>query len=283
MKKLVCIFVLVLLLIPLQTVAAKGRSENSIRLYADQVSGANDIEAAIIAVTADGKRPGTVILDGWHGPFIFSGEDRTINIFVSNLKIRGENQAILQNCASGLFFDTFPVHDIAVENISFHCEVDGVIVPGTVQNVSLRNNVFQASNFGVGVGGASSGWVITDNQIQADNGIMLEGVSNSTITNNRITAINAVMLVNSSGCTVRNNALQGEFLGVSLEQGAWQNQVQANWISGVSMGGIHLDLGVYDNLVVGNKVRCGPGLTCLVIDAAPEAMEANQIEGNRFY
>ena len=53
MKKLVCIFVLVLLLIPLQTVAAKGRSENSIRLYADQVSGANDIEAAIIEVTAD--------------------------------------------------------------------------------------------------------------------------------------------------------------------------------------------------------------------------------------
>jgi len=282
MKKLVCLFLLVLLLIPLQTVSANGRSENSIRLYADQVTGANDIEAAILQVTADGKRAGTVILDGWHGPFVFSGDDRSINIFVSNLKIRGVNQAILQNCADGLFFDNFPIHDILVENITFLCEADGVVAPGSFLNVTLRKNVFQASNFGIGVGGASSGWVITDNQIQADNGILLEGVSNSSIANNRITAINAVMLVKTSGSMVRNNDLQAADLGISLEQGAWQNQIQANLIRGVSQSGIHLELGVHDNLVVGNKVRCGPGLTCLVIDASAETLEVNKIEGNRF-
>jgi hypothetical protein len=56
--------------------------QNVETLTANQVVGANDIEAAIQRATLEGTRPGTVILDGRNGPFVYTVDDRSINIFL---------------------------------------------------------------------------------------------------------------------------------------------------------------------------------------------------------
>ena len=97
------------------------------------MSSAVDIEAAIIQATAEGTRQGMVTLDGKKGAFVFTGEDRSVNIFVSNLTLRGVNQPVIQNCDDGLFFDNFPLENVQVEGITFLCSGDGVEASGSFQ------------------------------------------------------------------------------------------------------------------------------------------------------
>jgi hypothetical protein len=73
-------------------------------------------------------------------------DDKSLNIFVSNLTLRGINQAIIDPCDDGLFFDDFPLHDILVEGITFLCTGDGVEATGTFKGVTLRDNFFLARN-----------------------------------------------------------------------------------------------------------------------------------------
>ena len=117
MKRVIFFLIIVLPFIPLGSVFADSQTPSTITLTAGQVSSAVDIEAAIIGATARGTRPGTVILDGQNGPFVLTGDDRSMNIFVSNLTLRGVNQAVIKNCDDGLFFDSFPLKHILVEGV----------------------------------------------------------------------------------------------------------------------------------------------------------------------
>ena len=59
-------------LVPHKPISADWTSfQNALTLTADQVDSASDIEAAIKSATAEGKRPGTVILDGRDGAFAY--------------------------------------------------------------------------------------------------------------------------------------------------------------------------------------------------------------------
>ena len=282
MKLLSFSLIFVLLFFPLQSASAANTTKNVITLNAGQVDSADDIEAAIIRATAQGARPGTVILDGRSGPFVFSGLDRSLNIFVSNLVLRGVNQAVIKNCDDGLYFDDFPLAHILVEGIAFFCNGNGVVATGAFQDVTLRNNIFQAVNSGISTGGLSSEWLITGNLIQAGtDGIHMAGAEKVVVSNNHLSGFIGISLLQSSQFQVRGNAIQAAYQGVLIGQESWKNRVQANTVLGVSASGIALEPGVTGNWVLANRVVCAPGASCLTIDALPEVAEVNKIAGNQ--
>ena len=283
MKPAISFLVLFLLLVPLQSVSAdRGSKQNVITLTADQIDSADDIEAAIISATAQGTRPGTVILDGRNGAFVFTRDDRSLNIFVSNLTLRGVNQAMIENCDDGLFFDNFPLKNILVEGIAFFCTGDGVDSIGAFENVTLRNNIFRAGLSGINMDRPSSDWLITDNLIQADRyGIAITGANNFVITDNHISGNVGIFLQQCSQFHVRKNAIHASEQGVLLAQESWKNMVQTNTILGVNHSGIALESGVTSNWILANRVLCAPGRSCLTVEATPEAAEMNTIAGNR--
>jgi nitrous oxidase accessory protein NosD len=253
-------------------------------LTAEYVDGANDIEAAIEQATARGTRYGTVILDGSEGAFTFTDLDKSINIYVSSLTLRGTNQAVIKNCDDGLFFDALsnPPKNILVEGIAFLCAGDGVEAGGAFQNVTLRNDMFKAGNNGITIAGASSGWLISGNVIEAEaDGIVANGAKNMVISNNHVSGFNGISLPRCAQFQVRQNAIQAKHQGVLLSQEAWKNMVQANTIIGVSQAGIALEPGVTGNRVLGNRVLCAPGANCSTTRAGPGAMEMNTITGNQ--
>ncbi len=62
----------------------------------------------IKTATANGARPGMVILDGLKRPSILITDDRSINIFVSDLALHDVDNAIISACDYGLFLTIFP-------------------------------------------------------------------------------------------------------------------------------------------------------------------------------
>lgn len=282
MKLITGILVFILCIVPFQSVSAKSLPKNVITLTSGEVDSADDIEAAILSVTANGTRPGTVILDGHNGAFLFIGDDRSLNIFVSSLTLRGVNQAVIENCDDGLFFDDFPLKHILVEGIAFLCTGDGIEATGAFQDVTLRNNMFWARNNGIGMSGPSSGWLIKDNLIQAyGDGIWMTGVENAVITNNYLSGNIGIVLMRCSQLQVRRNTIQATNQGVLLGQEAWENMVQANTVLGVSAAGIALEQGVVSNRILANRVTCAAGMSCLTVDALPEVAASNKIAGNK--
>ena len=281
MKRIIFFLIIVLPFIPLQSVFADSQTPSTITLTAGQVSSAVDIEAAIISATARGTRPGTVILDGQKGPFVLTADDRSVNIFVSNLTLRGVNQAVIKNCDDGLFFDSFPLKHILVEGIMFLCTGDGVEATGVLRDVTLQNNVFQAANNGIGAGGYSSGWVIAGNLILAGgDGIRMTGAERAVISSNHVSANTGIVLLQCSQSQVHHNAVQATYQGVLLGQESWNNLAQANTILGVSAAGIALEPGVAGNTVAANKVQCALGVNCQTVDASAEIAKRNTIGGN---
>ena len=274
---------IVSLLFPFQLIANPvGSKQNVIRLTASQVTSAIDIEAAIRSATADGSRSGTVILDGRDGPFLLTGVDRSVNIFVSNLTLRGEYGAAVRGCDDGLFFDDFPLKHIVVSEITFLCIGDGLEASGTFQDVILQNNIFQTGKNGIIVSGGSSKWTIKDNLVQAGlDALQLTAVENSVITGNHLSGNIAVGLFQGSKNLVRDNAIQADYQGILLGMETWKNNVLENTILGVSAAGIALEPGVTGNRVMANKVLCAPEATCLTVDAGADVLEMNTIAGNR--
>jgi len=286
MKPAIISLVFVLLLLPLQPVSAGWDSKQAvITLTADQVDGANDIEAAIISATAEGARSGTVILDGRNGAFIFTDIDRSLNIFVSNLTLRGVNRAMIENCDDGLFFDSFPLKNILVEGIAFFCTGDGVDgweIGSGFERVTLRDNLFRAGSNGINMGGTSNDWLIIGNVIEADHdGIVIIGGKKVIITSNHISGHVGISLQGCTQSQIRKNTLHGSHQGVLLAQESWKNMVQMNTIWGVSHSGIALEPGVANNRILTNRIACAPDTSCLAVDATPEVAENNTIAGNR--
>jgi hypothetical protein len=282
MKPVTCFLVLVLLAFPFQSASAKSLSKNVVTLTAGEVDSADDIEAAINNITLNGTRPGTVILDGQDGAFLFTGDDRSLNIFVSSLTLRGINQAVIENCDDGLFFDDFPLKHILVEGIAFLCTGDGLEASGVFQDVTLRNNFFWARNNGIGMGGHSKEWLIEGNYIQAGwDGISMTGAVNVVITNNYLSGNIGIVLMGCSQLQVRRNTIQAMYQGVLLGQESWENLAQANTILGVTIAGISLEHGVVGNRILANRVMCASGMTCLTVEALPDVVESNKIAGNK--
>ena len=282
MKLAIGTLILVLSIFPFQKASAATLEDDTVTITAGVVDSADDIEAAIIKATNSGSRPGTVILDGQNGNFIFTGDDRSLNIFVSSLILRGINQAAIVNCDDGLFFDDFPLENILIEGITFLCTGDGVEATGTFEDVTLSDNIFIARNNGIGMAGNSSGWLINENLIQADgDGIWISGADNVVINKNIISANNGIGLMSCSQMKVRRNTIQAVDQGVLLRQESWKNIVQANAILGVSEAGISLEPGVVANRIITNRVTCAPEMPCLTVEALPEVAGSNKIVGNK--
>jgi len=284
MKLTSVLLVLAVLLVPYQTGnAGSGPNSNVVTIYADQVTSAVDIEAAINTATAQGTRPGTVILDGSKGPFILTADDKSINIFASNLNLRGKNNAIVSGCDDGLFFDDFPLGHILIEQIAFLCTGDGIDAPVAFDNVIIRNNLFQAGGSGIIIDGPSSNWTISNNIIVArDNGIWVMRGKQITISNNHLASkTTGINLQATSTIRVRNNAINADQQGVSIDKVGRENVVQRNSILGVQAAGIVLTPGVVGNRVLANKVLCDIGATCLTVSADDATSEINIIAGNR--
>lgn len=282
MKRAASILILFLLFIPLQTAAGYSLDNKAVTLTAKQVDGAEDIEAAIQQATQGGTRRGTVTLDGRDGAFVFTGSDRSINIFVSNLTLLGANQAVIQNCDDGLFFDDFPLKNILVEGIAFLCAVDGLEAVGSFQNVTLRSNMFQAGGSGIVLAGASSGWLVTGNVIQAGtDGIALTGVQKMVVSANHVSGAVGISMQGCDQSQARQNAIQARQQGVLLGQGATRNIVQANTITSPTQAGIALEPGASGNRVLSNRVLCAFEAKCQAVRAAASELEMNTIRGNQ--
>ncbi|OGO27469.1 MAG: hypothetical protein A2136_01000 [Chloroflexi bacterium RBG_16_54_11] len=95
MKPATILIIFILLFLPFQPAAAKKPAQNEIRITASEVDDANDIEEAIRRATGEGSHEGSVVLDGRNGAFVFTDRDKSINIFVSELTMRGENNATI--------------------------------------------------------------------------------------------------------------------------------------------------------------------------------------------
>ncbi len=271
-------------LIPIRPEAKWESDPNSLTLTASQVTSAVDIEGAINEATSRGTRAGTLVLDGREGPFIFSGDDRTINIFVSNLNLIGVNQAVIRGCDGGLFFDDFPTRNILVEGIEFDCKGNGVVTSSSIQTVVLRNNIFRTAQAALSLGGALSDWLITLNWLETGggSGIEISGEgSKILIVNNHITGIDGIALRDCSGVTIRKNILHVNYDGITLFQGTTKNLIERNTIQGVYRYGIFLVLGVEGNQVLDNLIFCKPKYECLTIYAPDQTAEMNTIRGNR--
>jgi hypothetical protein len=218
----------------------------TVELTGDDVTSAADIEAAIERATAGGTEPGIVILDGSVAPFEYTNGDRSININVSDLTLRGINSARIRNCGDGLFFDPVPVSDILIEGIVFNCSSNGIAWNGLGprERVTVQDNVIQGDASGIVIGD-SLDWNITRNII----------ISSLAI---------GVDLVGGADAKVINNLLIG-LVGVRLEfdpvvvglTSPTKHRIVKNRIEALEIG-IRLDDAAFENLAAENRICLHP-------------------------
>jgi hypothetical protein len=261
MKPLATLIVCLLFLASIgQTSPAIGAAPGKVVLTADMVQSAPDIEAAILVATDGGTHPGVVILDGQKGSFNYAPDalDVDINIWVSDLTLRGINQAKLHG--GGISLDGMLLSNIVIEGLSIQCPADCITSPdGLHQNVKVRNNRIEAPNFGIAVGPGAADWLIEKNRITAGN--------------------IAVQLLSTTGIKVVNNQLSAGVWGVTLESACHKNQIIANSIVDVQAGGIALGPESLENKVHANRVTCAPEAPACVI-VYDEGTD-NRIKGNK--
>ena len=115
MRPFAILISLLLLFIPTGFGSATGKLPTGvIVLTADQVHTAGDIEYAFHQATGWGTHPGMVVLDGSRGIFQYDsayGQDFDINIFYSDLRLRGENNAVSYRPEDSLVLD-LPTSDL---------------------------------------------------------------------------------------------------------------------------------------------------------------------------
>jgi parallel beta-helix repeat protein len=285
MKALSILLTIVALLVSGEVAsAANDQATNVVVLTADQVHTAIDIENAFHQATAQGTRPGIVILDGSRGPFIYDpdyGKDFDLNFFYSNLTLMGQNNAIMMG-GGGIYMDTTPMENITIKDLTMVCPVDCLgSWGGPHRNVILSGNRLIAANLGIQVVRTDS-WVIQQNTVQAGLiAIQLIETSQIVLQNNRLAGETPIEMDKSTQCTLIGNSLLGKLYGISLTNLSADNQVVANTITGVQIAGINLDEGTQGNYVVANRVKCGQGIACQAVDAQGTAQEYNIIRGNR--
>lgn len=253
-----------------------------VTLTAEDVRTAQDIEAAMHVATQWGSRPGTVILDGSQGPFVYTiaeANDYTINIFYPNLSLVGSNGAVFPY-SQGIFFDDLPADHILIKNLTMHCETDCIVSWGNHWDVQIQNVRLYGSGIGIQVA-QTDGWSILRSTIQGGwTAVHVLEASNISIVGNQLSGFIPVLLQNSHNSQVKLNTLAGSWQGVLLTAPSSYNRVIANSISGVEQSGVSLEEGTFGNRVIDNVVSCAPGVECLTVSADGSAAELNKIFGN---
>jgi hypothetical protein len=138
----------------------------TVTLTANDVSGAPDIEAAIVSATNNGSEPGTVILDCSEGPFTYTDPDRSINISVSDLTLRGKKGAVITNCNDPVFFEPRNISNVQILGIGFIG--DGQVRErngAAPKQVTFRNNLIKTTAGSGILGSDYAGWKIICNTI----------------------------------------------------------------------------------------------------------------------
>jgi len=264
--------------------ALPGKAANEVVLNAKQVNSARDIEAAIDTATDHGTRPGVVTLDGRQGRFEYTGDDRSINIYYSNVTLRSLNEAIISNCADGVFFDNVTAHNVTVEGLVFFCTGCGVAANnlGPHHHAVIRNNFFRTGSFPIEILQGDD-WTITGNRLEThSDGIHLYETGGTTIRNNNIQAYVGVLLYHSGyDNTVSNNVITATWQGVVLSGKTLRNKVTANKMFHIQDAGIAFTDIVTWNQVTGNQVTCSPEAECVAVRADPINYEQNKIVGNK--
>jgi hypothetical protein len=187
-------------------------SPNVVVISAAQVTGANDIEFAIEVATDNGTRPGTVILDARDGDFVYTGADRSINIYSAGVTLRSENGARIANCDDGVFFDNFTTSRVTIEGIEFDCSGVGIIAPwGTHEHLTIRDNKI-ISPVGISLHQIQGAKMIGNNIIAEWRGISLDpGTNDNKIISNVISGV--------------------QQSGIYLGEGVFGNKVHGNKVS----------------------------------------------------
>jgi parallel beta-helix repeat protein len=275
--------VLFLALLPVLMGATPAPPQGEVVLTARDVVSAIDIEQAIKVATNYGTRPGLVTLDARDGPFTYDHPDKSINIFYSDVTLRSLNGATFTNCVDGVYFDDFPLHDVAIRGITFHCTSGGIAISmarNECRRVMIQDNTLDVQGGGVTVTRGRDVAIIK-NVMRGADPVVLFRSTGVRILGNDLRGNVAVRLDGSDGNQITGNRIEARESGVVLREGSDDNKVDGNRISGVQLAGIVLQRDSSTNKVHGNKVRCASGTTCLAVDASPAAWEANQISGNK--
>ncbi len=252
-------------------------------LTADEVTSATDIEAALDKATDSGAHPGLVVLDSSKGDFVYTGDDRSINIHYSNITLRGKHRPKITNCGDGVFFDETDFSNVVIAGITFVCEGLGVAAnnAGKHNRVIVKNNSFTTGSFAIEVLGAN-GWMIANNRISSgSDAIRIYKTQRANIIHNQLAGLTGVDLSDSSKVRVVNNRITARTQGVLLGENALNNSVISNRVLKVESAGITFGAVISGNRVLANLVSCAPGFACKAVDASPEMYLTNKILGNR--
>ncbi len=266
--------------------APMSKVPSEVVLDASQVTSARDIEAAIDTATAFGTRPGIVTLDGSKGKFEYTGLDRSINLYYSNITIRSFNWATIGNCDDGVFFDDVTANNILIEGVELVClNGHSVYAPflGQHHNVVLRNNYLESGTAPVIDILQGDYWTITGNQIYSlGTGIYLNETGGTLIRDNRIQANLGIVLYNSGyDNKVTNNQIIGFWQGVVLSGKTLGNTITNNTLHRIQDAGILFTDIVAGNRVTGNRISCWTDVPCTTVVAEAINYEQNRIVNNK--
>lgn len=229
----------------LATFATPTYAEKAV-LTADTVTSATDIEDAIAAATKSGSEPGIVILDGSHGNFNFTGDDKSINLIFSKVALFGVNSAKITNCDDGLVFDSAsPLSDISIQNITFECLGNGITdlnLPNLRKNVFVHRNTFKVPKNGIYIHNADN-WNIMGNDIQ---------VGTRLIPGDTTTVI-SIYFGNGTNSNIISNTLSG-YDGIHLDMESSKNNIVNNKICIYNSPGVLLDNTTSYNNIIVNKI-----------------------------
>ena len=284
MKK-IALLLSIAMLVTLGNAPLRG-SNTEVILNASQVTSASDIEAAIETATNNGTRPGIVTLDSRKGDFTYTADDRSINIYYSNITLRSKNGAVITNCGDGVFFDDVVTDNIVIEGIRFVGENGVIAAFGTHRNVTIRDNVFIANSYAIGARGAD-GWVITGNHAVGNATViqLLESTETRIADNSLVGSSQGldIFLEKSDGNTISHNMIVNGWQGVLMGWGSSGNRVTNNRIYLVQQSGISFEGDNEYNSVLANKVSCQPNAECQVVNVGdPPLSPTNKVHGNRF-
>lgn len=271
----------ILLLMVILAMMVGARPMTTITLTAADVSSAGDIEVALRQATDNGMHFGAVVLDASGGDFVYSGDDRSINIYLSNAILVSRNGAVIANCADGIFFNGLPADNVTIQGITFRCSTNGVISADYRHSgVRILDNTFEVAEFGIGVGMAQD-WKITGNHISAATPIQLgEGSSGVKIADNTLDGTIGIYLQNADENQIQGNKIRAEWQGVLLGFGSSRNKINANQLSGMENAAFSWEGENHGNKIHGNRAACQSGAACVLINALEQFRVSNKFSGN---
>ena len=208
----------------------ENNAGNKITLTASMVTSAIDIENAIQTVTRQGARPGTIILDGSEGPFVYSGPDRSINLFYPNLTLRGVNAAHLTNADDGFFFDDLPADNIRIEDLYIDSRGGGVVGLGQHANIVISGNTFRAEGAAIEVNHGRR-WTITGNTILAGSyALHIASSKDIIVSGNIFNAPTAILIEATVAAQIDHNTLFASQQGILLTNESSGSELSNNTV-----------------------------------------------------